>query len=88
MRDSKDRGRGPVLKFSRAQWTSFIRQALAGLPSVNGTVTMTTTETMTRVRCQATGSTLCYTAAEWAAFLDGARDGEFDVSELAVLATH
>ena len=72
MRDSKDRGRGPVIKFSGAQWTSYVREGLDGLPNTNGAVTVATNDTMTRVRCQATGSTLCYTAAEWAAFLDGA----------------
>ncbi len=87
MRDSKDRGRGPVLEFSHAQWTSFIREALDELPSTNGAVTVTTIDTVTHVRCQATGSTLCYTAPEWSAFLAGARDGEFDLPELAVLTT-
>lgn len=87
IRDSKDQGRGPVIHFSLAQWTGFVREALDGLPSINGVVTVTTTDTVTLVRCLTTDHTLRFTAAEWDAFLAGARDGEFKLPELPVLAT-
>lgn len=84
--DSKDRGVGPVVRFSRAQWAAFVREALDGLPSANGAVTVTSVGTETHVHSLTTGDTLRYTAAEWAAFHAGARDGEFDLAELSAPA--
>lgn len=78
MRDTKDRGTGPVIDFTADQWAMFVHEALEGLPSANGAVTVSTRGMATEVRSPATGRTLRYTPGEWAAFLSGARDGEFD----------
>ncbi len=45
-------------------------------------MTVTAVATMTHVCCLATGRTLRFTAAECAAFLAGARDGEFEFPDL------
>ena len=78
MRDTKDRGTGPVIGFTTDQWAGFVHEVLDGRPSVNGAVTVSHREAVTEVRSLADGSTLRYTAGEWTAFLAGARDGEFD----------
>ena len=85
MRDTKDRGTGPVIDFTADQWARFVHEVLDGLPSANGAVTVSHRGTVTEVRSLATGRTLRYTPSEWAAFLGGARDGEFD-HELQVAA--
>jgi hypothetical protein len=79
MRDSKARGAGPIIDFSPAQWTAFLRESVRGLPSANGAVTVTTTHLNgTSVWSAASGVTLHFTPGEWAAFVAGAQDGEFD----------
>ncbi len=79
LRDSKDRGTGPIIDFSPAQWAAFLRESVRGLPSANGAVTVTTTHLNgTSVRSAASGVTLHFTPGEWAAFVAGAQDGEFD----------
>ncbi len=78
MRDTKDRGTGPVIDFTADQWARFVHEILDGLPSANGAVTVSHRGAATEVRSLATDRTLRYTAGEWTAFLAGARDGEFD----------
>ena len=86
MRDSKARGTGPIIDFSPTQWAAFLTESVCGLPSANGAVTVIHLNG-TRVRSTAGGVTLHFTRAEWAAFVAGARDGEFDYSQVATLVS-
>ncbi len=79
LRDTKDRGAGPVIAFTPAQWTAFVGEVAAGAPSANGAVTVRAVGTETHVHAVASGVTLGFTASEWAAFHAGVRDGEFDL---------
>lgn len=87
LRDSKDHGTGPVLDFAPAQWRTFLHEVLAELPSDNGAVEVTHRGDRTAVTGR--DATLLFTPGEWAAFLAGARDGEFDYDAqvAAALAT-
>jgi Domain of unknown function (DUF397) len=77
MRDSKAHGTGPIIGFTPAQWAAFLRESVRGLPSANGAVTVTHSDG-TQVRSAAGEVTLHFTPDEWAAFVAGAEDGEFD----------
>ncbi|HEY4005225.1 MAG TPA: DUF397 domain-containing protein [Pseudonocardia sp.] len=73
VRDTKDHGAGPVLRYSYREWAEF----LAG-PVVTTGEQLTRhdgTSVLTRWHLR---DTLHFTTAEWDAFLAGARDGEFD----------
>jgi len=86
MRDSKARGTGPIISFTPAQWVAFLRESMRGLPSANGAVIVTHSEG-TQVRSTADKVTLHFTPDEWAAFLAGAEDDEFDYhAQVATLA--
>lgn len=76
IRDSKARGTGPIIEFTPAQWAVFVHEAVHGLPSANGAVTVAHHRDGTQVR--SAGTVLHFTPGEWAAFVAGARDGEFD----------
>jgi hypothetical protein len=56
------------------------------LPSANGAVTVSHLDG-TRVRSTAAEVTLHFTPGEWAAFVAGAQDGEFDYVQVATLAS-
>lgn len=86
MRDSKARGTGPIIDFSPTQWAAFLAESVRGLPSANGAVTVIHLNG-TRVQSTVGGVTLQFTRAEWAAFVAGARDGEFDYSQVATLVS-
>lgn len=79
LRDTKDRGTGPIVAFTPDQWTAFLREVATGAPTTNGAVTVHTAGTETHLRALASGVTLRFTASEWAAFRAGVRDGEFDL---------
>ncbi|MDQ4009893.1 MAG: DUF397 domain-containing protein [Actinomycetota bacterium] len=85
MRDSKARGAGPIIDFSPIQWAAFLGESVHGLPSANGAVTVIHFNG-TRVRSTAGGVTLHFTPGEWAAFVAGVQDGEFDYAQVASLA--
>ncbi|MPZ67704.1 MAG: DUF397 domain-containing protein [Pseudonocardiaceae bacterium] len=76
LRDTKDHGAGPVLHFTPAQWSAFLHEVLADLPSSNGAVEVSHRGDRTVV--VALNGTLVFTRGEWAAFLAGVHDGEFD----------
>jgi hypothetical protein len=82
LRDSKDHGTGPILTFTAAQWTAFLRETATGAPSRNGVVTVTHTDAGTRIRA-ADGTVLRFTPGEWTAFRNGTLDGEFDTLAVA-----
>ncbi|MDQ2708862.1 MAG: DUF397 domain-containing protein [Actinomycetota bacterium] len=70
LRDTKDRGDGPVIAFTPAQWTAFLNM-------VDTAATIHQIGTETHLRTGAV--TLRFTASEWAAFRSGVQDGEFDL---------
>lgn len=82
MRDSKDHGAGPVLHLTPAQWSRFVDEVLADLPSANGAVGVTRRGDRTAVAGRE--AMLLFTRGEWSAFLAGARDGEFNYDAVAV----
>lgn len=82
VRDSKDPS-GPVLSFSETFWDWVLERVTTGEPVA------TIIETADGVRWwnQVQGWVfLDFTAKEWAAFVDGAVAGEFDLDRLAEVA--
>ncbi len=77
IRDSKAHGTGPIIGFTSTQWAAFLRESVRGLPSANGAVAVTHQDG-TQIQSLASGVTLHFTPGEWAAFVAGAQDGEFD----------
>lgn len=79
LRDTKDKGAGPVIAFTPEEWTAFLTEATTGVPSANGAAEVIHTDDGTQVHGVATGVRLRFTPSEWAAFRAGVRDGEFDL---------
>jgi hypothetical protein len=75
--DSKDGGRGPVITVTGPDWDAFVATALGRPANPGAALTGTATDDGGQLVTAADGTTLRYTAAEWAAFLAGAADGEF-----------
>jgi hypothetical protein len=73
---SKDRGRGPVITVSGAEWDAFVAATL-GAPTSVGVLTAMPVPDGGRVLIGPDGAALRYTAVEWQAFVAGANDGEF-----------
>ena len=93
VRDSKDHGTGPVLRFDLDEWAVFLAAAVAGapIPTVTSAEAVTRhrgTPAATRWHVSSTRSAvpLHFTDPEWTAFLAAARDGRFDVARPAELA--
>ncbi|WP_040830363.1 DUF397 domain-containing protein [Nocardia jiangxiensis] len=72
-----------VIEFSPASWMAFIQEASEGTRSRNGSATVTFDGTDTLVEARDTGVRLRFDDGEWAAFLAGIKDGEFDVARFA-----
>ena len=83
MRDSKAHGTGPIIDFTPAQWAVF----LDDLSSGGGAVTITHHHRGTQIRSTDGRVTLHFTLTEWAAFIAGAQDGEFDYHTQAAALT-
>jgi L-aminopeptidase/D-esterase-like protein len=83
LRDTKDRGKGPVIAFTPDQWTAFLAEVTAGVPSTNGAVDVIPSASGVQVRALASGISLSFTLSEWTAFRAGVQDGEFDPLALA-----
>jgi hypothetical protein len=79
LRDTKDKGDGPVIAFAPEQWTAFIAEVAADVPSANGAAEVIHTDDGTQVHGVATGVRLRFTPSEWMAFRAGVRDGEFNL---------
>ncbi len=71
LRDTKDRGDGPVIAFAPAQWTAFL--------SMVDTTAATIHQVGTETHLRAGAVTLRFTASEWAALQAGVQDDEFDL---------
>ncbi len=91
VRDSKDCGTGPVLRFDLDEWTVFLAAAVAGAPIP----TVTSADAVTRHRGTPAATRwhvssirsavpLHFTDPEWAAFLTAARGGQFDFARPAL----
>jgi hypothetical protein len=83
LRDTKDRGTGPVVAFTPDQWTAFLAEVTRGIPSTDGAVTVIVGDRGVQVRALATGIRLTFTPSEWSAFRAGVQDGEFELMALA-----
>ncbi|HEY2575751.1 MAG TPA: DUF397 domain-containing protein [Streptosporangiaceae bacterium] len=77
IRHSKHPGTGTI-SFSSAAWAAFVREAPKAPASGNGAAAITRMGTDTLVKSIASGVELRFDEGEWAAFLAGAADGEFD----------
>lgn len=75
--DSKDGGRGPVITVSGVEWDQFVVAALADDAGDGAALSGIPVDGGGRMVTGPDGTALRYTAAEWAAFLAGAADGEF-----------
>lgn len=76
VRDSKDGTSGPVVVFSPAEWADYTTQVAHGREDRDGAAYIIKDP-------RGTGIVLRYTAAEWDAFRDGCRRGEFTADALA-----
>lgn len=78
VRDTKDNGTGPILTFTRKEWTGFLARIRSGACDeaqfTAGGVTLSGTA----------GIVHHYTHMEWLAFLDGVLKGEFDIAPATV----
>lgn len=77
MRHSKHPSVGTIT-FSYPAWATFIREARDGRAPTNGVVSIAKIGTDTLVNSLATEVELRFDQGEWAAFLAGAAEGEFD----------
>lgn len=93
LRDTKDRGRGPVLNVPQSSWQQ-LRELICDAPCPNATTTVIDLgHGLSAVRApdgalslRGPGGVLTYTAHEIACFADGLGRGEFDPSPEVVLA--
>lgn len=89
IRDSKNRGVGPVLSVPAREWTTFLEEVAGRAPAGSNTVirVMRHVDGGASLRTHlAHGCTLSYTSAEWAAFVAGVRDGQFELPAATVAA--
>jgi hypothetical protein len=95
VRDTKDRGLGPVLLLDHAGWAAFCAAALAGATGTVAGVRIERWSGLTRHdggevatgwHVRAGSRTLHFTDREWDAFRAGVRDGEFDFAAPATPA--
>ena len=89
VRDTKDRGAGPVLTVDPARWAQFVAEVAEGRPHANDALTVIERaearrypargDVLTRwhLRCLDDGTELHFDDREWDAFRRGAVDGEF-----------
>lgn len=89
VRDTKDRGVGPVLAVDTAAWAEFLAEVAAGRPHSNGALTVTErveahhypvrgrVDTRWHLRCLTDGAELHFDDREWDAFRRGAAEGQF-----------
>jgi hypothetical protein len=86
VRDTKDRGRGPVLTLARDEWRAFCDALLAEpdrLVELAGLQLALRADGGLTIRRDADGARLRFTAFEIECFLDGLRGGEFDLARPA-----
>ncbi|MGI5125239.1 DUF397 domain-containing protein [Pseudonocardia sp. CA-107938] len=77
--DSKQHGRGPEIRFARAAWDAFVAAVVGGGAPAGGDLAVVPGADGGRALVASTGVRLEFTAREWAAFVAGARNGEFSL---------
>lgn len=78
VRDTKDRGLGPVITLDAARWDDFLRRLLAGSVDADSALAvLPAPRGGTILRARHDGTALRYTRGEWEMFLRGVRSGEF-----------
>ncbi|MDI2028201.1 DUF397 domain-containing protein [Saccharopolyspora sp. TS4A08] len=85
VRDSKDHGAGPSITVSAEHWQPFLDEVV-GRAAANPAIRIHVETTGAAALHSRKGVVLSYTAGEWAAFVDGARRGEFDLPNTETLA--
>lgn len=87
VRDSKDRGLGPILQLDHAAWRELLAAAASRRTGAVGGLRITQgvrrtlhagAQVVTFWHVSTAGLTLHYTDAEWASFALGVREGEFE----------
>ncbi|MGH3565542.1 MAG: DUF397 domain-containing protein [Pseudonocardia sp.] len=80
IRDTKDRGEGPMISVTGEQWAIMLAEFAGSVPAAsNDAVTVEISGSgTTLLRAISDGTTLRFTKAEWRAFLAGVRVREFD----------
>lgn len=79
VRHSKHPDAGTI-EFTLPAWSAFVRETVEDQSSANGVVVVSPIGTDTLVRSLHSDVELRFDEGEWAAFVAGARDGEFDFS--------
>lgn len=92
VRDTKDHGTGPVIRFSHSEWQKFLGIITGTVNAQHGVVEIVNDERRTshangrtevtswHLHERGAARTLHYTETEWQMFLRGAANGEFSVS--------
>lgn len=80
LRDSKDRGAGPVITIGVEHWVGVLAEALGHADAGSNQAVRIEAADDGSVQVHAIDSNvvLAYTRSEWAAFVAGAAEGEFD----------
>jgi hypothetical protein len=89
IRDSKNCGVGPVLSVPAYDWTTFLDEVAGRAPAGSHTVIQIVRDAEGGASLRArsnSGRTLSYTPAEWAAFVAGVHDAQFDFPAPTVAA--
>lgn len=89
IRDSKERGAGPVLGVPAGGWAPFLDEVAGRAPVSSNPVIQAVVEADGGARLRARSNlnkTLSYTPGEWSAFVAGVRNAEFDLPDTEVLA--
>lgn len=81
LRHSKHPDAGTI-SFTRASWATFVHEARNDLPSANTAATIAHVGSDMLVTALTEDVELRFDADEWAAFIAGATDGEFDFVEI------
>ncbi|GAA4888867.1 DUF397 domain-containing protein [Pseudonocardia sp. C8] len=89
IRDSKDRGAGPVLSVPAGHWARFLDEVAGRAPAGSNTVIQILINSDGGASLRAHGTpeqVLSYTPGEWSAFVAGVRIAEFDLPSGEALA--
>jgi hypothetical protein len=89
IRDTKNRGSGPVISVPRHQWAAFLDEVAGRAPvGSNGTVQIMVDADggASLHACRTPDQVLLYTPEEWTAFVAGVHAAEFDLRSVAGLA--
>jgi Domain of unknown function (DUF397) len=79
IRDSKDRGHGPIITVTPTQWRIFIDELTGQAPATpDGALTATVSRGGTVQLADAHDKVLTFTPREWISFHAGARANQFD----------